>query len=125
MNKIEIIYDGDCPFCRNYTEFVKLRTKFDSVILTNARDCKNSSVIEMKTKKIDLDDGMVVIIDGQFWHGDEAMRVITNYIEPAGFWGLMNSFMFSNSIRSRFFYPILRFGRNLVLRLLGKSKINT
>jgi len=41
-----------------------------------------------------------------------------------GFGNRLNKLLFSNRAMSRVSYPLLRFGRNALLRLLGRPKIS-
>ena len=34
---MDIVYDGECPFCRNYVRFMELRKAVGNVDLVNAR----------------------------------------------------------------------------------------
>jgi hypothetical protein len=73
--------------------------------------------------RFDLDEGMVLIIGDQYYHGDKCIHVLSLLSESKGVFGALNAAIFASPALSRVLYPVLRAGRNLVLRMLGKSKI--
>jgi len=121
-SRLSILYDGACPFCSSYSKMIRLQENY-SVELINARD-RHPLVQEASEKGLDLDEGMIVVMGDIFYHGDEAMRRIALMTAQSGVLRRLTKWTFSNPIRSRFLYPILRAGRNLSLKILGHSPIN-
>lgn len=119
---VQIIYDGDCPFCRAYSDMIRLKENF-VVELINARE-PHPRVDDATAKGLDLDEGMIVILDQQFYHGEDAMTRIALMTTESGALRRLTKWTFSNPWRSRNLYPILRGGRNLSLKVLGHEKIN-
>src|SRR5438046_960309 len=68
---LHIIYDGDCPFCSSYVALLRLREQYD-VHLVDAR--KEPAVAARYG--LDLNEGMVVDLDGQVHHGARAMSLL-------------------------------------------------
>ena len=33
-----LIYDGDCPFCSNYAQYLRVKEAVDELVLVNARE---------------------------------------------------------------------------------------
>lgn len=119
---IEVIYDGDCPFCTSYVRMVRLRKEAGPVALIDARSV-HPRVGEMRAKGYDLDVGMIVLHAGNVFHGDAAIQHLSVLTAPGG---LLNNAMrrfFQSPRRARIFYPLLVMGRRLALRLLGRQTI--
>lgn len=124
MNKtpVQVVYDGECPFCKAYTKMLRIQQHFD-VELINARD-PHPLVTEIADQGLNLDDGMVVKLGGVIYHGADAMNRLAIMSTKFGLIRRLSNWIFSNPTRSRLLYPFLRFGRNMSLKLLGFKKIN-
>lgn len=118
---IRVIYDGDCPFCASYVKLQRLRAEY-SVELIDAREA-NPLVDEILEQGIDLDEGMVVFIGEDMMHGADAMHHLALLASDTGLVRKMANWVFVSPVRSRYVYPVLRAGRNFVLRILGRTKI--
>jgi predicted DCC family thiol-disulfide oxidoreductase YuxK len=118
-----VIYDGDCPFCARYTALLALRSVTD-VVLINARE-RPDLVQTYLAQGLDLNDGMIAILDGRTLHGAEAMRAISLLAGQASLFTLINRLAFSSPAVGRRLYPLLRLGRHLTLRALGRAPIAT
>lgn len=117
-----LIYDGECPFCRNYTSFVKMTRALPSLRLISARD-GGHEVAEAQRRGFDLDQKMILVIDDHWFAGEQAMAELAKRAErfkaANGLWrGLME-----RPRLGRFLYSGLVRGRLLVLRLLGRKRI--
>ena len=122
-SNVVIIYDGECPFCKKYTQLLRLRTSSGNVRLINARS-DDPQVEEVLRRGYDLDQGMIVTIDGQFYHGAQAMHVLAMLSSHSGWLNRFNYYVFRSKRVSFILYPLLRGGRNLALRILGHKQIN-
>ncbi len=119
---VQILYDGDCPFCQAYVRRVRLEENF-SVELINVR--APHPLVEESTKRgLDLDDGMIVVVEGEFYHGDDAMTRMALMTTESGLVRRLTKWTFTSPWRSRYLYPILRSCRNLTLKILGHKKID-
>lgn len=118
-NLIEIVYDGACPFCADFTRMVALRRSAD-VVLIDARG--DDPRIPEIAAGLDLDRGMAVRNGGQIFYGDRAMAHLLTLSQPGGAWAALR-WTFADPRRARLAYRVLRAGRGLVLRLLGRKPI--
>jgi predicted DCC family thiol-disulfide oxidoreductase YuxK len=118
-----IVYDGDCPFCSRYVKLVRLREALGPVSIINARE-GGPLVDEVVEAGLDLDEGMVLKVDGQLFHGDDCIHRLALLSTPSGVFNHVNRAIFRSPRVSRLLYPLFRSGRNLVLRLLGRKKIH-
>ena len=121
--KAWIIYDGQCPFCSRYVEFVRLRDSLGRVELVDARD-GGPIVDEAVSAGLDLDDGVVLKLGDRLYHGDECIHMLALLSTRSGAFNRINGAIFSSRRASRLLHPLLRAGRNATLRLLGRSKMN-
>jgi len=113
-----LVYDGGCPFCANYVALLRLRERCPSLELVNAREePDHPAVREVRAAGLEIDEGMALVEDGVIRYGADAMEVL------AQLGGRLNGALFGTPRRARALYPILRAGRNLVLRILGRTKL--
>lgn len=123
MTDIKLVYDGECPLCRTYCTHVSLADQSQKLILIDAR--KQSFEMEEITKKgLNIDEGMVLKWDNKLYYGSEAMYQISLLAKGKGWVGWMNKIFFHSNKQAQFFYPIAKFFRSFLLKLLGIKKIN-
>ena len=122
-DELTLIYDGKCPVCTAYSCGVDVDSaSAESVRIVDARG--RDAMINLATAMgLDFDEGMVVSYRGKFYHGADALHVLATLTPAKGVWNRINRFLFGSRAVSRFLYPMLRSGRNLLLRLLGRKKI--
>jgi predicted DCC family thiol-disulfide oxidoreductase YuxK len=118
-----IVYDGQCPFCSRYVQLVRLRESLGRVQLVDARK-GGPEVDEVRQAGLDLDEGMVLKLDGRLYHGADCIHMVALLSTPSSWFNRVNAVMFRSRTASRLLYPVLRTGRNTVLRMLGRSKLN-
>jgi predicted DCC family thiol-disulfide oxidoreductase YuxK len=117
-----IIYDGQCPFCSRYVQLVRLRDSLGGVALVDAR--KGGPLVdEVRSAGADLDEGMVLKMDGRLYQGEDCVHMLALLSTPSGLFNRTNAAIFRSRRASKLLYPLLRAGRNAALRLLGRSKI--
>ena len=119
-----LVYDGECPFCSAYVSYLRVRDSIGILHLINARD-GGAIVEEIRQANIDLDEGMVLKFDNRFYHGADCIHVLACLSSPSTWFNRINATIFRSHSLSFFLYPILRLGRNVVLRILGRRKIGS
>ncbi|MET0532836.1 MAG: DUF393 domain-containing protein [Steroidobacter sp.] len=117
-----LLYDGECPFCSRYVRHVRLRDAIGQITLANARE-HTALVDEVRRLGFDVDTGMVLKLDGNYYHGADCIHALALLTTPSGWFNRVNSLVFRSATASRILYPVLRSGRNLTLRLLGRTKL--
>ncbi|MEM1301499.1 MAG: DUF393 domain-containing protein [Pseudomonadota bacterium] len=117
-----VVYDNDCPFCRNYVQMLRFREAVGPVTLIDAR-AGGPVVVALQDASYDLDEGMVLLMQGQVHHGAEAMTRMALLSSGSTAFNRLNAMIFRNAGLSRVLYPVLRFGRGVTLRLLGRTAI--
>jgi predicted DCC family thiol-disulfide oxidoreductase YuxK len=120
--RLEVIYDGECPFCTSYVEYCRLKEAFPDVTLTNARDIPDR-VAAFRADGMDVDQGMIVIYGDAVYFGDKAMGLLARISRSGAFLQGILRFLFRWPALSVPVYVVLRTGRNLTLALLGRKKI--
>ena len=117
-----IVYDGQCPFCSRYVQLLRLRESLGAVRLIDAR--KGGPIVEeLQRAGVDLDEGMVLKLDDRLYHGHDCIHILALLSTPSGLFNRINAAVFRSPLTARMLYPVLRAGRNAVLRLLGRGKI--
>ena len=125
MKKEEIllVYDKDCPACDNYCQVVRIRESIGELKIINARE--SSEVLEEITQLgLDIDQGMVLKMGGVIYYGADAIHALALISSRSGVFNKLNYWLFKSKRVSAVLYPVLRFIRNLLLKMLGKTKIN-
>jgi predicted DCC family thiol-disulfide oxidoreductase YuxK len=117
-----LLYDGDCPFCSRYVAYLRLREAVGPVTLADARSYPNL-LDEALQHAYDLDEGMLLKLDGRYYHGADCINALALLTTPSGFFNRVNRVLFRSKMVSRLAYPALRAGRNLALKLLGREQI--
>jgi len=117
-----LVYDGACPLCTRFAMMVRLRAAVGEVALVDAR--AGGPVIErLRAQGIDLDQGNVFSYGGRDYVGPEAMQAIATLAGLGGVAGRLVAWMVRSPGRARLLYPLLRGGRNLMLRLKGVPQL--
>ena len=121
--QILLIYDKECPACHFYCQIVRIRQSVGELVLIDARE--NPEVLkEVTAKGLDIDQGMVLKMDGQLYYGSDAIHLLALLSGRSGVFNRLNYWLFSSKKVAAILYPILRSCRNVLLKILGKTKIN-
>ena len=121
--EILLVYDKECPACDNYCQFVRIRDSAGTLKIVDARE--NSEVMdEITDQGLDIDQGMVLKMGGQLYYGSDSIHALALISTQSGIFNRLNYWLFRSKAISKCLYPILRFCRHLLLKTLGKPKIN-
>ncbi len=64
---IFVLYDGECPLCRNGVHYYRIREAAGSLTLVDARTEPGHPVmLEAKARGLSVDDGMIAKYEGAF-----------------------------------------------------------
>lgn len=119
---IWLVYDGECPVCRSYVQHVRLKQAAGELHLVNARE-PSALRDEVLAAGLDLDEGIVLKIGPHLYHGADAAHRLSLLTTGSGGFNRLNARLFASPRMARLAYPLLRAGRNLLLRLLGVGRI--
>ncbi|NND82078.1 MAG: DUF393 domain-containing protein [Gammaproteobacteria bacterium] len=120
---ILLIYDRECPACHAYCQVVRIRHTVGDLKIVNARE-DTAVMDEITAAGLDIDQGMVLKVGDQLHYGAAAIHALALMSSRSGLFNRFNYWVFRSPAASAMLYPLLRSCRNLLLKLLGKSKIN-
>ena len=122
-DKAWLVYDGECPACRNYARLLDARESVGELILVNARD-GGEVVDEIRRLGYDLNEGMVLKMNGRRYFGADALNVLAALsARRGGFAAAVNRALFASPRAARIGYPLLKAGRRALLKILGKKPL--
>ena len=121
--KILLVYDKECPACNNYCQLVRIRGYVGELVLVDARD-ESDVRKEITAKGWDIDQGMVLKVGEEHYYGSDAIHALALLSSKSGIFNRINYWAFKSRTISKWIYPVLRFFRNVLLKMLGKTKIN-
>ena len=121
--EILLVYDKECPVCDSYCRLVRIEESVGDLKMIDARE--SSDVLdEITALGLDIDQGMVLKMGREIHYGADAIHALARISSRSSLFNLLNYLMFFSKRVSRILYPVLRGCRNLLLKILGKTKIN-
>ena len=118
-----LVYDWQCPACNLYCHQLCGGESGARFRLIDARG--NPEVMkEITARGFDIDQGMILIINGRFYYGAEAIHQLALIASPSTVFNWLNTRIFRSRRRAQLLYPVLRASRNFLLKLLRRTKIN-
>jgi predicted DCC family thiol-disulfide oxidoreductase YuxK len=122
-NEVLLVYDRECPACDTYCRRVRVRPSAGQLRLVNAREA--TGILEEITHAgLDIDQGMVVKTSGQLYYGSDAIHALALLSSRSNLFNRLTHAVFRSKILAHILYPGLRTCRNLLLKTMGKTKIN-
>jgi hypothetical protein len=114
---------GSVLLAHAYCRLVRIPRSVGTLRLVNARE--PSVVIDEITQAgLDIDQGMVVKMGGRLYYGTEAIHILALTNSRADLFNKLSYYAFRSDMLSRILYPALRTCRNLLLKVMGRTKIN-
>jgi len=120
---IFLVYDKECPACDYYCNLVRIRKSVGELVLVDARE-PGPLMEEITAAGLDIDQGMVLIAGDRMYYGVDAIHALSIMGTRSGVFNRVTYWCFKSKVVSGILYPILRAGRNLLLKILKKTKIN-
>jgi predicted DCC family thiol-disulfide oxidoreductase YuxK len=121
---IWLVYDGDCPFCSASARTVRIKQAVGQLHILNAREADGHPLMdEIKARALDLNQGIVVKLGEDLYHGADALHLLAMIGSEHGWLNRLNVSLFRNRAVVRFAYPVLKGLRGASLKLLGKTPI--
>jgi predicted DCC family thiol-disulfide oxidoreductase YuxK len=120
---IDVAYDQECPVCDFYCKRIDVQQSAGHLRRINAR-ADSEIMDEITARGLDIDEGMVVRVGDRLYYGADAIHELALLSSGKGFLNAMSRLMFSSRRVSRALYPIFRFLRNMLLKILGRTRIN-
>lgn len=121
---IWLVYDGECPICSYVAHALQIRRTVGNLHLVNARESPEHPVLsKVNELGFDLDEGMVLKYRETYYHGEDALHMMSLLGSSQGWFNKINAVLFRSKTLARLCYPAMRAGRNTLLRLKGVRKI--
>ena len=115
---LTLIYDGGCPFCRNFAVRSELSGGVRGLQIIDGRD-DHIQRQQLRERGFALANGAVLIEGQAIWHGSAAIAELCRRMEPSDqLLGLLQG-MFRDDARSKILYPALLLARQIALNLRG------
>lgn len=114
---VYVVYDHQCPFCRNYCQLVRLRETAGNVQLIDARQ-PSAIMDEITGLGLDIDQGMVVKIGDKIYYGSDAIHILSLLSSRSDIFNRLSYWIFKSKKVSSWLYPFLRNCRNLALWMM-------
>jgi predicted DCC family thiol-disulfide oxidoreductase YuxK len=121
--EILLVYDWECPACDIYCRSVRVPRSVGMLRLVNARE-STAVMAEITEGGLDIDQGMVVKMGGQLYYGSDAIHTLALLSSRSDLFNKLSHYVFRSNTLSRIVYPGLRTCRNVLLKAMGKTKIN-
>jgi len=121
--EIWLVYDGECPVCATYCNYTRLKEAAGKLILVDARH-PSPLLDEVTALGLDIDQGMVVKIDGQIYYGPDAIHMLALLTNPSDFFNRLNVWIYGTKLGAKIAYPFGKAMRNLALKAKGVKHID-
>lgn len=120
---IQLVYDRECPVCEYYCQRVDVDASAGQLVRIDAR-APSEIMDEITALGLDIDEGMVVKVGERIYYGSDAIHELAQMSAKKGVINRLSRLTFRSPALARFFYPMLKAVRNLLLKILGRSRIN-
>ncbi len=122
-NDVEVVYDMQCPVCDFYCKRIDVADSAGRIVRIDARP--DSEIMRKITGLgLDIDEGMVVRQGDQLYYGSDAIHQLALLSSGKGFVNFLARTTFRSRTLAYFLYPLFKFFRNMLLKLLGRTRIN-
>lgn len=123
MSSNYLLYDGECPACRSYIAIAQLKRSHPDLRILDARR-EPALVAELRQRGYEINDGMVVNLDGRIYYGANATRLIAELGRNNGALRRAALHAVGGTRWSGWLYPKLNGMRQLLLKGLGRKLID-
>jgi predicted DCC family thiol-disulfide oxidoreductase YuxK len=113
-----LVYDHECPVCRTYCQYARIRETVGRLRLVDARQ-PGPLMDEITAAGLDIDQGMVLKMRGQMYYGADAIQMLSLLGTRSGWFNRLCFVFFGTRLGARIFYPTGKAFRNALLKLLG------
>lgn len=120
-NDIGLIYDRECPVCRYYADHVDVAT--GRLVGINARE-QSEHLGRVTSAGLDIDKGMALMVGDTIYFGSDAVHELALRSSGKGVFNRTVAAIFRRRRLARTLYPVLVACRNLLLKILRRSRIN-
>ena len=115
---LTLIYDGGCPFCRDFALRSELKAGVPQLRIVDGRE-DHSIRRELNALGLPLRNGAVLIEGEQRWHGSEAIAELSRRMQPSDPLLSLLARLFRDDHRAALVYPALLAARRMALASRG------
>ncbi len=119
-----LLYDGECPFCRFYARKSGFETPDGRPLKLIDANRAPERISELREAGCEVDEGMVLVLDGRSYQGAAAMTALESMTSGTGWFNRLAKWFASNPKRARAFYPWFRRLRRAALRVKGRRGLD-
>ena len=120
---VQLVYDKQCPVCEFYCQRIDIEPSAGTLERVDARE-ESAVMAEITERGLDIDEGMVLKVGGDVYYGSDAINVLALMSSRTGVLNRLAYWTFRSQRSARLLYPVLKSCRNLLLKVLGRSRIN-
>ncbi len=120
---IYLVYDRECPVCEFYCQRIDVSPADGRLERVDARE-DSPLMDEITSAHLDIDAGMVLKVEGTLYYGSDAIHQLALRSSKKGFVNRLASALFRHPRIAKLLYPVLAACRNLLLKVLRRSRIN-
>jgi hypothetical protein len=102
---------------------VRVRESAGNLVLIDARE-PGPLMDDINAAGLDIDQGMVLVVGERMYYGSDAIHALAIMGTRSGIFNRLTYWCFRSRKISGVLYPVLRAGRNLLLKILGRTKVN-
>ena len=115
-----LLYDGECPFCSFYARKSGFKTPDGQPLALIDANRAPELLEELGREGCEVEEGMVLVVDGRRYQGAEAMTALEAMTSETGWFGRFSGWFASNRERVRAFYPWFQRLRRAALWVKGR-----
>lgn len=117
-----LLYDGECPVCSRFVLWSRIKEARPEIRLLDARQ-NPDLVAEFRSAGIEINDTMLLRLDGKDYVGADAMAALERFMPGEGLAPRLLRKLVASRGALRLAYPVLVRLRKLLLALMGRSQI--
>lgn len=118
-----LVYDGECPICVNYSKRLRIVESAGNLVLVNARE-GGAVMDEITALGLNIDRGLVLKMAAEVYYGAEVLHVLALISTRSTLFNRLNYLLFKSPALASASYPLMRFCRNVLLKMLAINKID-
>ena len=115
---LTLVYDGGCPFCRQFALASELTGGIPLLELRDGR-ADHDLRAALKARGLNLANGAVLLEGDQAWHGAEAISELCQRLAPSGPLLKLLRGLFGEPNWAKRIYPLLLLARRMALGWKG------